>query len=127
VELGAKIFAEAIEAGLSPERLYLDPVAMPLKFMQEQGKNVLDAIQQFTMLSDPPPHISIGLSNVGSKAQERKLINRTFLVMAISQGLDAAILDVCAPDMVAEVATAALIVNKEIYSDGYLRAYGTGS
>jgi 5-methyltetrahydrofolate corrinoid/iron sulfur protein methyltransferase len=127
VELGAKVFVEALEAGLSPERLYLDPIVMPLKFMQEQGKNVLEAIQQFTMLSDPPPHISIGLSNVGSKAQERKLINRTFLVMAISQGLDAAILDVCDAEMVAEVATAALVLNQDIYSDGYLKAYGTGN
>jgi cobalamin-dependent methionine synthase I len=67
------------------------------------------------------------LSNVGSKAQERKLINRTFLVMAISQGLDAAILDVCDAEMVAEVVTAALVLNQDIYSDGYLKAYGTGN
>jgi hypothetical protein len=47
--------------------------------------------------------------------------------MAISQGLDAAILDVCDAEMVAEVATAALVLNQDIYSDGYLKAYGTGS
>lgn len=127
VELGAKVFMEALEAGLSPERLYLDPIVMPLKFMQEQAKYVLEAIGQFTMLSDPPPHISIGLSNMGSKAPERKLINRTFLMMAISQGLDTAILDVCDAGMIAEVATAELILNQEIYSDGYLKAHGTES
>ncbi|MFQ5855031.1 MAG: dihydropteroate synthase [Anaerolineae bacterium] len=123
VEMGAKIFATAIEAGLAPDRIFLDPIAMPLKFMQDQAKNVLEAIQQFTMLSDPPPHISVGLSNMGSKAGERRFINRTFLVMAMAQGLDAAILDVCDPEMVAVVATAELILNEEIYSDGYLTAY----
>jgi len=127
VELGAKIFAAAIEAGLSPERLFLDPIAMPIKFMQEQSPNVLEAISQLTMLSDPPPHISVGLSNVGSKAQERKLINRIFLVMAMARGLDAAILNVCDPEMMAAVATAELILNKEIYSDGYLKAYRGGA
>jgi len=123
VELGAKIFAVASEAGLTPERIYLDPIVMPLKFMQEQAKNILEAIRQFTMISDPPPHISIGLSNICSKAEERGLINRTFLVMAMAAGCDAAICNVTDKDLMAAVATAELILNKEIYSDSYLKAY----
>ncbi len=123
VELGAKIFAVASEAGLTPDRIYLDPIVMPLKFMQEQAKNVLEAIRQFAMISDPPPHISIGLSNICSKAQEKSLINRTFLVMAMAMGCDAAICNVCDQELMNAVATAELILNKEIYSDSYLKAY----
>ncbi|MCI2429125.1 dihydropteroate synthase [Candidatus Acetothermia bacterium] len=123
VELGAKIFAVASEAGLTPDRIYLDPIVMPLKFMQEQGKNVLEAIRQFAMISDPPPHISVGLSNICSKAEERGLINRTFLVMAMAAGCDAAICNVMDTELVNAVATAELILNKEIYSDSYLKAY----
>lgn len=123
VELGAKIFAVASEAGLTPDRIYLDPIVMPLKFMQEQAKNVLEAIRQFAMISDPPPHISIGLSNICSKAKERALINRTFLVMAMAAGCDAAICNVCDTELMNAVATAELILNKEIYSDDYLKAY----
>lgn len=123
VELGAKIFAVASEAGLTPERIYLDPIVMPLKFMQEQGKNVLEAISQFAMISDPPPHISIGLSNVASKAEERGLINRTFLIMAMAAGCDAAICNVMDTELMNAVATAELILNKEIYSDSFLKAH----
>jgi 5-methyltetrahydrofolate corrinoid/iron sulfur protein methyltransferase len=123
VELGAKIFGAALEAGIPQERIILDPIVMPVKFMQDQAKNVLAAIQQLTMLSDPPPHISIGLSNVASKTEERKLINRTFMVMAMAMGLDCAILDVSDADLMASVLTAELLMNKEIYSDGYLKAY----
>ncbi|MFB3902250.1 MAG: dihydropteroate synthase [Acidobacteriota bacterium] len=123
VELGAKIFGAALEAGIPQDRIILDPIVMPVKFMQDQAKNVLAAIQQLTMLSDPPPHISIGLSNVASKTEERKLINRTFMVMAMAMGLDCAILDVSDPDLMASVLTAELLLNKEIYSDGYLKAY----
>ncbi len=123
LELGAKIFGAAIDAGLSTDQIFLDPIAMPLKFMQEQAKNVLNAIQQMTMLSDPPPHISVGLSNISSKATERKLINRTFMVMAMAVGLDAAILDVCDEEMRNAIATAELVMGHEIYSDGYLKAY----
>lgn len=123
VELGAKIFGAALEAGIPQDRIILDPIVMPVKFMQDQAKNVLGAIQQLTMLSDPPPHISIGLSNVASKTEERKLINRTFMVMAMAMGLDCAILDVSDPDLMAAVLTAELLLNREIYSDGYLKAY----
>ena len=123
LELGGKIFAAATEAGISPTDIYLDPIVMPVKFMQDQPKNVLNAIQQMTMLSDPPPHISIGLSNISSKTEERKLINRTFMVMALAVGLDTAILDVCDEELRQSVATAELLLGMDIYSDGYLKAY----
>lgn len=123
VENGAKIFAAAIEAGLTPERIFLDPILMPIKFMQAQAKNVLETIQQWTMLSDPPPHISVGLSNICSKAAERGLITRTFLVMAMAFGLDAAVCNVLDEELLNAIATAELILNKEIYSDSYLQAF----
>ena len=123
LELGGKIFAAATEAGLSPTDIFLDPIVMPVKFMQDQPKHILSAIQQLTTLSDPPCHISIGLSNISSKAEERKLINRTFMVMAMALGADAAILDVCDEELRQSVATAELLLGMEIYSDAYLKAY----
>jgi len=123
VENAAMVFMAAMEAGLPPERILLDPILMPIKFMQEQVRNVLEAIAQFTNLSDPPPHISVGLSNIASKVTERGRVIRTFLVMAMSHGLDAAICDVCDQEMIAAVATAELMLNKEIYSDSYVRAF----
>jgi 5-methyltetrahydrofolate corrinoid/iron sulfur protein methyltransferase len=123
VENGAMIFMTALEGGLPPERIILDPILMPIKFMQEQVPNVLEAIAQYIHLSDPPPHISVGLSNIASKTTERGRIVRTFLVMAMAHGLDAAICDVCDEELIAAVATAELMLNKEIYSDSYVRAF----
>jgi len=123
VENGAMVFMAAMEAGLEPDRIILDPILMPIKFMQEQAPFVLEAIEQYTNLSDPPPHISVGLSNIGSKTTERGRIVRTFLVMAMARGLDAAICNVCDEELVAAVATAELVLNKEIYSDSYIRAF----
>jgi len=117
------VFMAAMEAGLEPDRIILDPILMPIKFMQEQAPFVLEAIEQYTNLSDPPPHISVGLSNIGSKTTERGRIVRTFLVMAMAKGLDAAICNVCDEETIAAVATAELVLNKEIYSDSYVRAF----
>jgi 5-methyltetrahydrofolate corrinoid/iron sulfur protein methyltransferase len=123
LENAATIFTAAIDHGLKPQKLFLDPIAMPLKFMQEQAKNILEAIKQLTVLSDPPPHITLGLSNMASDAIQRSLINRTFLVMAICAGLDSAICDVTDKKLMNSVATAELIMNNEIYSDSYLDTY----
>ena len=123
VENAAMIFMAAIEGGLPPERLFLDPILMPIKFMQEQAPNVLEAIEQFTHLSDPSPHISVGLSNIASKVTERGSVIRTFLVMAMAYGLDAAICNVMDDELIAAVATAELMLNQEIYSDSYERAF----
>jgi 5-methyltetrahydrofolate corrinoid/iron sulfur protein methyltransferase len=121
VEFAGLIAAAWMEAGLPMERLFLDPIVMPVKFMQDQGKEFLEAARQFQMFSDPPPNISCGLSNIASKATEKKLINRTFLVMAIAAGVNAVICDVLDVDLVNAAKTAELLMNREIYADAYLQ------
>ena len=123
VELGATIFSEAMEKGLPESRFFLDPVTMPLKFLQPQARNLIEAIHQFMLLSNPPPHIIVGLSNISSKAKEMKLINRTFLIMCIEAGLDAAICDVTDEDLINSAITAEIVLNKHIYSDLFIKAY----
>jgi 5-methyltetrahydrofolate corrinoid/iron sulfur protein methyltransferase len=120
VEKAGLILAATMEAGLPPDRVFLDPIVMPLKFMQDQHKQILEASRQFQLFSDPPPHIIGGLSNVSSGAIHKKLINRTFLVMAIGCGMDAAICDVLDSELVHAIRTAELIMNREIYADSYI-------
>ena len=120
IENAAMLVAMAMEHGISPDRIFLDPIVMPLKFMQDQAKDTLEAVRQFTLISDPPPHIICGLSNVSSKTAHKKLISRTFLTMAIAGGMDAVICDVTDTELVNAVRTAELIMNKEIYADSYI-------
>jgi len=74
-------------------------------------------------MSDPPPHLTVGLSNMSQGTEERSLINRTFLVMAIAAGLDSAIVDVFDRNLMEAVATAEMLLNKQIYSGAFLKAY----
>ncbi len=121
VENAGKIMAKAMELGIPSENLFLDPIIMPMKFMQDQLKAILESIRQFTLFSDPPPHISCGLSNVSNGALQKKLINRVFLSMAIGCGLDTAICDVMDTELVNSALTAELVMNKHIYADSYVR------
>jgi 5-methyltetrahydrofolate corrinoid/iron sulfur protein methyltransferase len=120
VENAGILMAKAMEADIPPERVFLDPIAMPLKFMQDQQAEILEATRQFQLFSDPPPHVICGLSNVANGTTHKKLINRTFLVMAIANGMDAVICDVLDTDLVHAARTAELVMNKEIYADSYI-------
>ena len=115
-----KILAKAMELGLEPDRVFLDPIVMPLKFMQEQAGQILEATRQFGLFSDPPPHVTCGLSNISNGTKNKSLINRIFLAMAINCGMDSAICDVMDRKLVNAAKTAELVMNREIYADAYL-------
>ena len=121
VENAGMIIAKAMELGMEPDRVFLDPIVMPLKYMQDQAIHILDAVRQFGLFSDPPPHVVCGLSNVSNGTTHKSLINRIFLAMAIANGMDAAICDVMDTDLVNAALTAELVMNRQIYADAYAR------
>jgi 5-methyltetrahydrofolate corrinoid/iron sulfur protein methyltransferase len=127
VALAAEIVQKAMEKGFDAQRLIIDPIMLPVKVpnAQVQAGNVLSAIDQIRYLADPPPHITLGLSNISQGATERSLINRIFLAMGVSRGLDSAIADVLDEKLMNVLATAELLMNKQLYSDSYLKVYKT--
>ncbi len=122
-EFAAQIVTASMEAGLNLTDLYLDPIILPVNVAQAQAKEVLEAIREISLLSDPPPKTVVGLSNVSQGAENRSLLNRTFLVMAVACGLEGAILDPLDKEMMDAVIAAELLLNKHIYCASYLDAY----
>ena len=96
VEIAMEVLIpKAMELGIPMEDLYLDPLVLTVKGMQDHAPETLNAVRFFKQLSDPPPMTVVGLSNVsnGVPSENRSLINRTYLVMLMAAGLDAAIAD----------------------------------
>ncbi|MEK7448776.1 MAG: dihydropteroate synthase [Planctomycetota bacterium] len=122
-EIGMKILAAAMEAGLPTDDVHLDPVVLPVKFGQDQIGSMLQTIKELKILSDPAPKIVVGLSNVSQGCLNRPLVNRIALVMGIANGLDEAILDPLDTQLMDAMITADLLLNKFIYCDSYLDAY----
>lgn len=129
VAIAAEIVSKAMEKGFATQRLFIDPIILPVKVpnAQSQPGNILTAMDQIKYLSDPAPHMTIGLSNLSQGASERSLINRVFLAMAISRGLDSAIADVFDQELMNVVATSDLLMNKQIYSDSFLKVYSSAN
>jgi len=90
-----KLIPRAMEVGIPMENLYIDPLVLTVAGTQEYVPNAVEAIRMFKQIMDPPPKTVVGLSNVSNSvpAENRSLINRTYLVMLMAVGLDAAIAD----------------------------------
>jgi len=125
VALAAEIVQKAMEKGFDTQRIFIDPIVLPVNVpnAQEQPGNILSALDQISYLSDPAPHTTLGLSNISQGASERSLINRIFLAIAISHGLSSAIADVFDQELMNVVATSEMLMNKQIYSDSFIKAY----
>ena len=65
----------------------------------------------------------VGLSNISQGTKHRRWINRAFLLMAQSAGLDAAILDPLDTELMKEMVAGEMVLNKYIYCDAYFDAY----
>jgi 5-methyltetrahydrofolate corrinoid/iron sulfur protein methyltransferase len=123
VECGASFLMAAIEAGIPTEDIYLDPIILPIHAAPKQQIHAIEAIRQLAAVSDPPPRFIVGLSNVSQKCPLHKLLNRTYLVMCLAAGLDAAICDAADRDLIDAMITAEALLGKQLYSDDYLRAW----
>lgn len=95
LELAFEISSAAEEKGISNEKLYFDPLILPVCVDQTQATEALNTIRMLKESFDPQVMTTIGLSNVsnGCPKELRALINRVFLVLAAGCGLDSAIVD----------------------------------
>jgi len=90
-----KLIPRAQEVGLTMDQLLIDPLVLTVSGCQEYVPHCLEAVRLLKMVTDPPPLVNVGLSNVSNAvpAPLRPLLNRTYLVMLMAVGVDAVILD----------------------------------
>ena len=95
LEIAFEIYENCLEKGIDSDKLYFDPLILPVTVEQSQSKEALHTIQMIKESFDPPVKTLIGLSNIsnGAPSELRPLINRVFGVLAYGAGLDAAIID----------------------------------
>ena len=83
------------ELGIPIENIYFDPLVLTVSGTQHFVPHAIEALRYLKVAADPPPKTVVGLSNVSSGVpqENRSLINRTYLVMLMAAGLDAAIVN----------------------------------
>lgn len=120
--IAAEIMARAMGYGVSLEDIYLDPLILQVSTMQDQALKAIKATRMFRELNDPPMKTVVGLSNVsnGSPKELRGLINRTYLILLMYEGLTAAIMDPIDKEIMAVVKTTDIFLGNTLYAHSYL-------
>jgi 5-methyltetrahydrofolate--homocysteine methyltransferase len=111
--------------GVELDDIFVDPCVLPISTGPEHGPAVLEAIGCITKRF-PGVHTSVGLSNVSFGLPVRKLVNEVFLMLLLARGLDAAILDPCDRQLMANVAAAEALLGRDEFCVRYLRAFRAG-
>ena len=119
------IMTHLTRLGLKEEQVYFDPLVLPVSVDPTQAAVTLKTIEQIKSRF-PSAKTVMGLSNISYGLPQRGMINRAFLVMAASAGLDAAILNPLDAKMMSFVRVADMLTGKDPSCKGYIRAHRKG-
>lgn len=90
-----KLIPRMLEIDYPITDLIIDPLVLTVSGCQEYCPELIEAIRTLEVVWDPPPQISVGLSNVSNAVprENRALINRTYCAMLMGAGLQMMIAD----------------------------------
>ncbi|MFH1135283.1 MAG: dihydropteroate synthase [Pseudomonadota bacterium] len=113
------------ELGFPNHRIYIDPLIQPIATDATKGRTVMTAVTSI-MEMFPGVHTCCGLSNISFGLPQRRVVNRYFLALMISAGLDSAILDPLDGKMMEAVWTSEMLVGRDRFCRNYLGAARAG-
>jgi 5-methyltetrahydrofolate--homocysteine methyltransferase len=122
----AKTLVGSLEGvGIKRESIYLDPLVQPVSTDITKALMTMDSVKGI-LKELPGVHVICGLSNVSYGLPQRELINRTFLTLLMSAGLDSAILDPLDKKLMSVLRTSELLLGKDDYCLSYLKGIREG-
>ena len=93
LENAAKMVDQCRDRNISLDRIHIDPLLFPISVDQTFGNHYLEAVRLMRMEFGEEVRITGGLSNVSFGLPSRRLINDTFIRLAIDAGVDSGILN----------------------------------
>lgn len=89
------LIPRALEVDFPISDLIIDPLALTVSGCQEYCPELIEAVRTIQFAWDPPPPISVGLSNVSNAVprENRPLINRVYCALLMGAGLQMMIAD----------------------------------
>jgi cobalamin-dependent methionine synthase I len=122
IAIADKLINGLVQKGVKVEDIFVDPLVQPLATKDTYGIEFLTAVEQI-LNRFPGVHTICGMSNISFGLPERKLVNQTFMVMAITRGLDAAVMNPLDKRLMASVITTEALMGKDNFCMKYLNAY----
>ena len=119
--IAQRIVAAANAAGIPNEDIYIDCLTLTASAQQEGAVQTLEALSRCKC--ELGVRTVLGVSNISFGLPCRGYLNTTFLTMAMSAGLDLAIMNPNTPEMMAAVRAYRVLTSQDLQSTDYVAAY----
>jgi cobalamin-dependent methionine synthase I len=117
-----KLAKDLVDAGISPDDVYFDPLVKPLSTSNQAGLEVLATVR-YIKQNYPEFHMICGMSNVSYGLPQRKLLNQAYLVQLMTEGMDGFILDPTEKRLMSLFYASQALLGKDNFCMNYLKAY----
>jgi 5-methyltetrahydrofolate--homocysteine methyltransferase len=125
MKIADKLVNGLIQNRVKVENIFVDPLVQPMSVNNSFGMEFINAVEQI-MHKFEGIHTACGLSNISYGLPVRPFLNQTFMVMAITKGLDGAIVNPLDKKMMANITAAETLAGKDNFCMNYLKAYRAG-
>lgn len=125
VEIAKQLVMKAAEFGIAPDRLHIDPLVITLATDHQSLLKFVAATREIKALY-PSIKITSGLSNISFGMPLRRVVNQSFLTMAMFAGMDSAILDPCNQEMLATLLANEALLGRDRLCRKFANAYRSG-
>jgi len=127
IEVFDSIMEKATRFGIADDRIHIDPcVEMLCTTDDGEGIFMILDVMKHIKKARPEVHISGAISNVSYNLPVRRLVNKAFAVLAISAGMDSAVLDPLNKDLRGVILAAEAMLGLDDYCAEYVSAYREG-
>ena len=126
IAIADRLINGLVQANVKLENIYVDPLVQPVATKAIYGVEFLRSVEGI-MTNHPGVHTICGLSNISYGLPERKLVNQTFMTMAVASGLDGAIVNPMDKRMMANIFIAEALAGRDDYCMNLLKAFRAGA
>jgi len=125
LKIADKLVNGLLQNNVKLENIFVDPLVQPLSVDDTFGTEFINAVEQI-MQRFEGIHTACGLSNISYGLPVRPFLNQTFMVMAITKGLDGAIVNPLDSKMMANITAAETLAGKDSFCMNFLQAFRAG-
>ena len=127
IEVFDRVMEKASGHGIAESRIHVDPLVEMLCTTDDgAGISMLLEVMGHIKATHPKVHISGAISNISYNLPARRLVNQAFAVLAISAGMDSAVLDPLSQDLRGVIYAAEAMAGLDDFCAEYVSAYRKG-
>lgn len=121
VKIAKRLIELLTESGAKEENIFVDSLVQPISVDTRNAAVFLQAMKDLKK-EFPGVKTTCGLSNVSFGLPRRKKINQYFLILALYEGLDSAIIDPTDQEMQEAICVTEAVMGKDEFCLNYIKA-----